>query len=86
MDGRGKKIAQFGSELAVMLGGFYDAGALYGETAADAFQVDVGSSVNTPTTIANGELHAVLKVRMSPFAELVVIEIVRVALTEAIAA
>jgi hypothetical protein len=86
MDGRGKKIAQFGSELSGMLAGFYDVGALYGDTVDAAFQVDVGSSVNTPTTIANGELHAVLKVKMSPFAELVVIEIVRVALTEAIAA
>jgi hypothetical protein len=86
LDGRGRKIAQFGSELSAMLAGFYDADALYGATAAEAFQVDVGSSVNTPATIANGELHAILSVRMSPFAELVVIEIVRVALTEAIAA
>lgn len=86
IDGRGKKIAQFGSELSAMLASFYDQGALYGDTAEEAFQVDVGSSVNTPQTIADGELHAVLKVKMSPFAELVVIEIVRVALTEAIAA
>jgi hypothetical protein len=86
IDGRGKTIAQFGGDLRGMLVPFYEAGALYGETAEDAFQVNVGSAVNTPTTIANGELHAVLMVRMSPFAEYVVIEIVKVSTTQAIAA
>jgi hypothetical protein len=86
IDGRGRTISAFGAGLSAMLVPFYEAGALYGDTADDAFQVNVGPSVNTPTTIANGELHAVLAVRMSPFAEWVVIEIVKVATTEAIAA
>lgn len=86
IDGRGKKIAQFGGDLRGMLVPFYEAGALYGETAEDAFQVNVGPAVNTPESIAAGELHAVLMVRMSPFAEYVVIEIVKVATTQAIAA
>jgi hypothetical protein len=86
IDGRRKKIAQFGSELAGMLAPFYDAGALYGASPEEAFDVDVGNQVNTDETIAAGELHAVLKVKMSPFAEAVIIEIVRVALTDALAA
>ena len=72
--------------LRAMLVPFYESGALYGETAEDAFEVNVGQQVNTPETIAAGELHAVLEVRMSPFAEKVVIEIVKVDPTVAIAA
>jgi len=86
LDGRGTTIAQFGGDLRAMLVPYWEAGALYGQTAEDAFQVNVGSAVNTPTTIANGELHAVLMVRMSPFAEYVVIEIAKVSTTQAIAA
>jgi hypothetical protein len=86
IDGRKRMIGDFGGELAAMLVPFYEAGALYGATADDAFRVNVGSQVNTPATIANGELHAVIEVRMSPFAELVVIEIVKVSTVEAAAA
>jgi hypothetical protein len=86
MDGRGRTVAQFGAELRAMLVPFYEADALYGATADEAFYVDVGDQVNTPESIAAGELHAVIEVRMSPFAELVVIEIVKVATTQALAA
>jgi len=86
IDGRGKTIASFGGDLRAMLVPLYEAGSLYGATPDEAFDVNVGPSVNTPQTIANGELHAVIQVRMSPFAEWVVIEIVKVATTEAIAA
>ena len=86
LDGRRLTISQFGGELRAMLAPYWEQGALYGETSEDAFYVDVGSQVNTEETIANGELHAVIEVRMSPFAEMVVIEIVKVATTQAIAA
>jgi len=79
LDGRRRTIAQFGGELSAMLAPYYDKGALYGESAQEAYDVDVGAQVNTQTTIANGELHAVLSVRMSGMAEWVVIEIVKVA-------
>jgi phage tail sheath protein FI len=85
LDGRWVTINDFGSELAGMLVPFYQSGSLFGATADDAFNVNVGPSVNTPATIANGELHAVLQVRMSPFAELVVIEVVKVSTLEALA-
>jgi len=86
LDGRGHTLSEFGGELSAMLLGYYNDGALYGTTPEEAFLVDVGSSVNTPTTIANGELHATLSVRMSPAAEWVVIEIVKVASNQALPA
>lgn len=86
LDGRRRTISSFGGDLRAMLVPYYERGSLYGDTADEAFWVDVGYTVNTDATIAAGELHAVIEVRMSPFAELVVIEIVKVATTEAIAA
>jgi uncharacterized protein len=86
IDGRGRTLSAFAGELSAMLATFYEEDALYGETPQEAFYVDVGSTVNTPDSIANGELHAVLGVRMSPFAEWVVIEIVKVAVNEALPA
>lgn len=86
IDGRRIVIGQFGADLTGMLIPYYDAGSLYGESAADAFYVDVGEAINTPETIAAGELHAVIGARMSPFAEYVVIEIVKVATETPLAA
>jgi phage tail sheath protein FI len=86
LDGRGVTIGDFGSELSSMLTDFYTAGALYGDTAQDAFSVNVGPNVNTPTTITNGELHAILEVCMAPMAEWVVIEIVKVPITQPLSA
>lgn len=86
LDGRGHTLAEFGGELSAMLLGYYNEDSLYGATPEEAYYVDVGSSVNTPDSIANGELHAVLSVRMSPDAEWVVIEIVKVASNQALPA
>jgi phage tail sheath protein FI len=82
IDGQGLTISQYGGELAAMLLTYYNEGALYGQTPDEAFSVDVGAQVNTDTTIAAGELHAVLAVRMSPMAEFVIIEVVKVAITQ----
>jgi len=79
IDGRGHTIGDFAADLNAMLAQFWNDDALFGATPEDAFNVNVGPSVNTPTTLANGELHAVLSVRMSPAPEWVVIEIVKVA-------
>lgn len=84
IDGKGLKVAEFNGALTGLLSGYWKRGALYGETAADAFVVDTGPSVNTPETLANNELHAVIGLRMSPFAELVYIEVVKVPITEAL--
>jgi len=84
IDGKGLKIAEFDGALTGLLSKYYAEGALYGNTSDEAFSIDVGSSVNTPTTIANNELHAVLSLRMSPMAELVQIEIVKVPITQSV--
>lgn len=84
LDGKGTTISDFGAQLTAELIPLYDAGALYGDTPDEAFLVDVGDAVNTPTTIADGELRAILWLRMSPFAELVSVEIVKVATTDAV--
>jgi hypothetical protein len=86
LDGRGHTLSEFGGDLSAMLLGYYTDDSLFGATPEEAYDVDVGSSVNTPDTIANGELHAVLSVRMSPDAEWVVIEIVKVASNQALPA
>lgn len=82
LDGRGRLLGEFAGELAGMLLEYYRADALFGETPNDAFLVDVGDAVNTPETLAAGELHATLALRVSPAAEMVVVEIARTAITE----
>jgi hypothetical protein len=77
IDGKGFELGAFGGELTAMLADFYESNALYGQSPQDAFFADTGSQVNTPESIAAGELRANLLVRVSPFAEYVNIEIVK---------
>jgi len=84
LDGQRRKIAQYGGELAGMLLPYYEAGSLYGATPQEAFNVNVGPQVNTDSTIADGQLKAVISLKMSPFAELVVLELVKTRVTEAV--
>lgn len=72
--------AQFAIAIAAMLNDLYALGALFGDTSSDAFRVDY-ETVNTPETIAAGELHAVASFRPSPHAEHVVIELVSAPVT-----
>ena len=81
LDGRGLDIAAFGGALAGDLISFYNAGALYGEDATEAFVVNVGPAVNTVVKLSEGILSAVVSVRMSPHAELVKITIVKQPIT-----
>jgi hypothetical protein len=84
IDGRGLNIAAFNGALAAVCKEFYDDGALYGDDVTEAFVVNTGPAVNTPDTIADGRLRAVLSVRMSPHAELVQIPIVKYPVTQAL--
>lgn len=84
IDGQGHVISAYGGELSSLVQADYNAGMVFGSTAGEAFRVDVGASVNTPVTIANGNLRAVVSVRPSPFAELVSILIVNVPVTGAV--
>jgi hypothetical protein len=48
---------------------YFNLGALYGASAEEAFAVDTGPQVNTLATIAAQEVHAVVRVKVSPFGE-----------------
>lgn len=84
IDGRGRTIAEFEGALAGMLQEYWQMGALYGESPDEAFSVDTGPSVNTPTTLGNNELRAVIAMRTSPFGELVRLEVVAVPVTQSL--
>lgn len=75
------------SRLEVALGGicldYFQMGALYGDVAEEAFSIDT-TSVNTTATIAAGEVHAIVRVRVSPTGEWVVIEIQKTPLAQAV--
>jgi hypothetical protein len=84
IDGAGVLFAQFGAELAAMLQDYTRQGALYGNDNLAAYRVDTSAAVNTPETIADGRIKAVLSVRRSPMAELAEIEIVKSAVNAVI--
>jgi hypothetical protein len=84
IDGRGHEIAAFNGELTSMLIPYFEDGSLYGETPQEAFRVDTGPAVNTPATIADRQLKAVIGLRCSHMAELVWITIVKVETTQAL--
>ena len=79
IDGQGTLFAAFNADLKGMLLEHYNRGALYGATPEEAFSVNTGASINTPATIANGEVHAIIRLRTSPTAEWVHVVIVKTA-------
>ena len=85
LDGRLRKIAEFGGALSGICLRYWQNDALFGLTSEEAFRVNVGDSVNTPETIADGQLRAVLLLKVAPFAEFVEVQIVKQAITEALA-
>lgn len=76
------KMAEYNGVLSGLLLGYYNLGALYGDTPSDAFAVDTGPGVNTPDRIAARQLSAVIGVRMSEFAEIVYMEFVKIPVNE----
>jgi Phage tail sheath protein FI len=85
IDGQnGSTINLFNASLNGAMLNHYNAGDLFGDTADQAFRVDTGPTVNTLTTLANNELHAIVTMKMSPFAEYVVIQIVKRQVTQAL--
>lgn len=84
IDGQGHLFANLAGDLTGMLIPYFLDGSLFGDTPGDAFAVDTGPSVNTPTTIAALQLKAVISLALSPYAEQVPIEIVTTTLTEGV--
>lgn len=63
---------------------YYLDNALYGQTPAEAFFVNTGPDVNTPTTIAAEQIKAQIGVRVSPTASFLEVEVVKVPTTESL--
>ena len=81
IDARLQTAAAFGGQLQAMLLQLYNQGALYGATPAQAFFVNYGSSVNTPTTAAARQLLAQIAVSMSPTCLNAIIDVTQVPVT-----
>lgn len=87
VDGQRRRLAAFEGDLVGELLPLYNAGSLYGTTPDEAFIVDaVSLQANPDAQLAQGIIRALIGVRMSPFAELVRIQITKVPITEALAA
>lgn len=82
LDGQGSDVLAFNTALTALLMSYYRIGALYGATAANAFSVNTGSTVNTLNTLQAGQLNAVVSVAISPFAQLVDIVLNAVPITQ----
>lgn len=83
IDGQqGNTVGGFHDALAGVLLAHYTAGELFGATAEEAFSVDTGPGVNTLASIQRLELHAICYVKMSLFAEHVVIQVVKRSIQE----
>jgi hypothetical protein len=82
IDGQGLLFNDFKSALKQILTELWQRGALYGETPADAFVVDVGPTQNTTETIEAREVRAAIGIKLSPHALFVEIELSRVPLAQ----
>lgn len=84
IDGQGKLAAQLASDLSAMCNTLYTAGALYGDTAADAYSVNTGVTINTEADAASGTLNATVEARLSQYADTVNIELISVPVAGAV--
>jgi hypothetical protein len=82
IDGNGFLFGVIHGELAAIANEYYGDGSLYGATPEQAFLIDVGTQVNTPQTIANRELHAKVNLKISEMAEMVELDLIKVAVTD----
>jgi hypothetical protein len=81
IDGQGGMLSRYEGRLRAAAKELYDAGALFGATPDEAYRVDVGESVNPNEDLAAGEVKANVFLKTSPFAEHLVTNITRRALT-----
>lgn len=85
IDGRGYVFKKLQGDLA---GGacmpYYLDDAMYGQTPEEAFFVNTGPDVNTPASIEAGEIKAQIGVRVSPSADHLETEVVKISITESL--
>lgn len=84
IDGHGVKISEWDGGIRGILDRYWALGALFGDSGAEAYEVDTGAAVNTPATIEDLELNAAIGIKVSPFAEKVNISLARVPVSQAL--
>jgi hypothetical protein len=84
IDGRHQTLDRYESALRAAAKTLFDVGALWGDSPADAYSVDVGPTINPVQGLAAGQLNAQVRLKTSPFAEHVITNITRRALTAAV--
>ena len=86
IDGGRRLFAALETDLNGVCLRYFNLGALFGDSAEEAFTVDTGAQVNTIASISAQEVHAVIRARVSPFGEWVAIDVVKVPIQQALAA
>jgi hypothetical protein len=84
VDGRNHKLKELEGDLLGVLFPYWQEDVLYGADPDKAYRVNVGPDVNTPQTIADGQLNAAISLKTSPFAEMVTLYITKTAITEVV--
>lgn len=84
IDGQGHTISAYQGALVALVAADWASGQIYGATPDQAYNVDTGPGINTPTVLAGNELRAAISVRPSPMAELVTIYVVNVPITQGV--
>jgi len=81
IDGKGHIFSALNGALSGQCQAYWTRKSIYGDSPANAFSVNVGPQVNTPATIAAGQINAAVNLRMSPFGELVTVNVTKYAVT-----
>jgi len=84
IDGKGHIFGALAGALGGQCQSYWTRGSLYGINAGSAYVVNTGSNVNTPSTIAAGQINAQVSLKMSPFGEFVTINVVKYAVNAAL--
>lgn len=84
VDGQGRELGSFKGDLTGPALDLFNVGALYGGTPAEAFLVDTGPAQNPPTDLAQGIEKAAVKLRTSPSAEQIQIQIIKTPITQSV--
>lgn len=82
VDGRGRLFRDLVASGKNFLRSFWKDGALYGATEEEAFIVIADTSNNPPEELENGRVHVQLGVKLSPTAEIIIVNIDNVPLSQ----
>ncbi len=77
IDGRGQVFARLNGAIAGQCQQWWLNGSLYGANSQNAYQVNTGPQVNTPTTIAAAQINVQVLLRFSPLGEMVNVSIIK---------